>query len=538
MNANSLSKDIILSHTTCNDIYIKILGLHKFPRYNISSPFTDDKNPSLKIYENGTFKCYSTGKYGDVWQMASELLNLNCKTDFNKVLHEVATAMNIPLQTNNTNAKCSTASVNPFAKNIAKIAVSLHEIAFTVNSSLQSSKISDTPSQPSINPFAKQIANSANTLHQIANSLNIPLQSRKISDSPSTIYVNRFAKRIANSANTLHEIANAMDITLQSIKIRETTNTTSVKTFAEDSAKTAIVLHDTVNGENIPLQSSKGIAITNTASVNSFAKQIANSANTLHEIANAMGSDLQNNNVSEAASTESVNPFIKHIAKPANALHQGSDKIQESKKLHVKVREFTSQDIKYWEDLGVNEKILKRFNVYSISESYFDANKVFKTKYNSISFAYKIDNYYKKYTPEQPHLNVKKSLIPHLKDVVFGFKQLPLVVDNLIICEGEKDVIVAASRGFHAISFGSATNMPSLRFINEILQRCKNLFICYDNDSSGIAGRTAITKQYKAITAIDLPPNVNVKGYDLTDYFQSFTAKDFQLLIELTLKNK
>ena len=66
----------------------------------------------------------------------------------------------------------------------------------------------------------------------------------------------------------------------------------------------------------------------------------------------------------------------------------------------------------------------------------------------------------------------------------------------------------------------------------------KNLFICYDNDSSGIAGRTAITKQYKAITAIDLPPNVNVKGYDLTDYFQSFTAKDFQLLIELTLKNK
>ena len=57
MNSNSISKDIILKHSTCNDIYLKYLGLNDFPKGNISSPFSTDKKPSFKVYQNnGTFK--------------------------------------------------------------------------------------------------------------------------------------------------------------------------------------------------------------------------------------------------------------------------------------------------------------------------------------------------------------------------------------------------------------------------------------------------------------------------------------------------
>ena len=62
-------------------------------------------------------------------------------------------------------------------------------------------------------------------------------------------------------------------------------------------------------------------------------------------------------------------------------------------------------------------------------------------------------------------------------------EQLPAEkIKNLIICEGEKDVIIASSRGFNAVTFGSATNHPTMEQITTLQQRCENLFICYDDD--------------------------------------------------------
>jgi predicted P-loop ATPase len=98
-----LTKDMIFNHTTPKDIYIKFLNLPEFPKGNISSPFSEDKKPSFKIYSNGTFKCNSTGKQGDVFQLIADLKRMDCKTQFNEILKIVALEMNIDISSNGAN---------------------------------------------------------------------------------------------------------------------------------------------------------------------------------------------------------------------------------------------------------------------------------------------------------------------------------------------------------------------------------------------------------------------------------------------------
>lgn len=320
------------------------LRLNDFPKGNISSPFTTDQKPSFKIYSNGTFKCNSSGKQGDVWQFVADVINKDCKTEFNSVLQDIAKTMNLSLQSNNGNKK------------------------------------------------------------------PIKTHTKKVS--------------------------------------------TGVNEHLQESCKDAKV----------------------------------------------------------------------EVAKS---------------KLQVAKRPFTDLDLEYWNKLGVDKTILEKYDVHSISEHCFNPNKPFKTKDKTVSFAYEINGLYKKYTPEQPEYNIKKSLIPHLNNVVFGLKQLPKEkIENLIICEGEKDVIVANSRGFHAVTFGSATNTPKDDTIALLQSYCNNLLICYDNDESGEIGRNKITTKHGAIISLQLPTDNKIKGYDLTDYFQDHTSQDFQKIIDLAVKNK
>lgn len=71
------------------------------PGKNISSPFGEDTNPSFSVYENSSrkinFKCHSSGQQGDCYQLVADLNNLDCKTDFHKVLKLINAQMKLGL---------------------------------------------------------------------------------------------------------------------------------------------------------------------------------------------------------------------------------------------------------------------------------------------------------------------------------------------------------------------------------------------------------------------------------------------------------
>ncbi len=93
------SKDTLFKQVTQEEIYLKFLNLSKLTKNNISSPFSDDKKPSFNIYKNKKgqilYKCHSTGKQGDCFQLVADLNNLDCKTDFKQVMDIICNQFNI-----------------------------------------------------------------------------------------------------------------------------------------------------------------------------------------------------------------------------------------------------------------------------------------------------------------------------------------------------------------------------------------------------------------------------------------------------------
>lgn len=90
-----MDKSTILKQTTQEEIYNYYYGTGFKPYTKISSPFSEDQNPSFKVFKNGTFKCFSTGKQGDVWQFVADIKGLDCKTQFTEILKIISDDMSI-----------------------------------------------------------------------------------------------------------------------------------------------------------------------------------------------------------------------------------------------------------------------------------------------------------------------------------------------------------------------------------------------------------------------------------------------------------
>lgn len=97
-----ITKDEILNKVTEEDlIKFFVPDFSTNTKKNYKSCFTDtDEKPSLSFYqENGSwkFKSHNTGNQGDVWQLWADMLSLDCKSDFTKILHEINDNLNLGL---------------------------------------------------------------------------------------------------------------------------------------------------------------------------------------------------------------------------------------------------------------------------------------------------------------------------------------------------------------------------------------------------------------------------------------------------------
>ena len=100
-----MDKNTILNHTTQQEIYNHFYGSGFSVGNKISSPFSEDKNPSFKVFKNLSFKCFSSGKQGDCFQFVADIKKLDCKTQFNEVLQIIADEMSIYTGQNSNHIK-------------------------------------------------------------------------------------------------------------------------------------------------------------------------------------------------------------------------------------------------------------------------------------------------------------------------------------------------------------------------------------------------------------------------------------------------
>ena len=104
-----------------------------------------------------------------------------------------------------------------------------------------------------------------------------------------------------------------------------------------------------------------------------------------------------------------------------------------------------------------------------------------------------------------------------------------------IICEGEKDMVMARQHGYNAISLGGCNNIPST-MLNMFSDRC--VYIVYDNDNPGRVGAVKLASALYAVTKnvyiADIGKYVKEEKEDITDFFvkYKFGNNEFDELLD------
>lgn len=196
----------------------------------------------------------------------------------------------------------------------------------------------------------------------------------------------------------------------------------------------------------------------------------------------------------------------------------------------------TEQGQQWADKFKIRNEILSKYNVGQIKEAWFvgENERKFKFKYaeqGRLAFNFAVSGL-KIYQPGIDGQEKKVYRGPgSTNDDIFGLAQLPSrKVDILLILEGEKDVLCAASHGFHAVSFQSAGYRPTKAQIRRLKEKANQLIVCYDNDDPGQKAAKWIYNKF------DIPHYELPEGYnDISDYLPVAESHKTELTRNLEL---
>lgn len=197
----------------------------------------------------------------------------------------------------------------------------------------------------------------------------------------------------------------------------------------------------------------------------------------------------------------------------------------------------TNQDIDYWDnlrcfqneqtkeyvikDLGISEKVIEQLKIK------LSGNSDYEIEFPLFLFDKLVDVTNYKHGRE-PKVYRRKGSVSGL---ISPYDLWRFDTNHpTLICAGEKDMAIARTKGFNAITItGGEGYLP--KFFGRDF-RDREIFIIYDNDTVGKKGAinvaNYISKFTSKIKIIDLSDICTEKGEDLWDYFMKYkkTAKD------------
>ena len=198
-----------------------------------------------------------------------------------------------------------------------------------------------------------------------------------------------------------------------------------------------------------------------------------------------------------------------------------SIKEPESSRIQVQLKDFTSDELIWWKQFGIDKKLLKLFKVYSIQNVFLNGELKFTSSAKCPIYGYyfgKDKNGEEKWKLYFPLRKEFRFLNNTNKKLLQGYHQLPKEGDLLVITKSMKDVI--ALRGFEiaAVAPNSETLFVNDKQLEEFKRRFKHILVVYDNDRPGLYNMAKIRRQY---------PNLNYF------YMPWYLSKDFTDSIKL-----
>ncbi len=213
------------------------------------------------------------------------------------------------------------------------------------------------------------------------------------------------------------------------------------------------------------------------------------------------------------------------------------------KRYDYRIKDWSDNELAYWQKYGITRDVLDRFNVVPLSEYTADCQNgphTFHATADSPMFAYMGKDFLKLYRPFEEHQYRFMYGGSKPENYCFGFKQLPPQGNKVIITGGEKDVMSLAAHGYHAVCFNSETSAMPESVLDSLSQRFDHVFIMYDTDETGKKAMDKAIEEHEKydLKRIDLPLSGTKLEKDISDYFAlGHTQADFQQLVNQALES-
>lgn len=194
------------------------------------------------------------------------------------------------------------------------------------------------------------------------------------------------------------------------------------------------------------------------------------------EVATKIYNDLGNNSYSTKIRTREY--MTRHC------------KINSHIDLQCKVREWQDYDLEYWNSYGISLKWLKYADVYPISHKIIiKDDKKYTFKADKYAYAYvefkEGRTTLKIYQPFNK--NGFKWSNRHDKSVISLWTKVPKQGDKVCICSSLKDALCLwANTGIPSLAIQGEGYGMSNTAINELKERFTKIYICLDNDETGL----------------------------------------------------
>lgn len=187
-------------------------------------------------------------------------------------------------------------------------------------------------------------------------------------------------------------------------------------------------------------------------------------------------------------------------------------------KLQIEAQPFSKTDLVWWNQYGITEEILKKFQVYSCKSVFLN-----DAYFAGCNRSQKIFGYYR--GKDANGMELWRIYFPGRKNFKFisnwkasmlqGYKQLPKNGDLLVITKSLKDCMCFYSMGITAIAPISENLFISDAQLDKLKSRFSHIVVMYDQDRAGKANMAKIRHQHPELTYFVIPKRYHAK--DISD---------------------
>lgn len=199
--------------------------------------------------------------------------------------------------------------------------------------------------------------------------------------------------------------------------------------------------------------------------------------------------------------------------------------------IQCQIKDFTKEELEWWNSFGITLKLLKKYNVYSIQHVFLNGNLSFSSTANLPIYGYYFgkdknkNEKWKIYFPTKTDFRFLNNLS---SKILQGYQQLSDKGDLLVITKSMKDCISLRKFGIEAIAPSSESTFISDKQLDNFKKRFNRILVVYDQDRPGKYNLWKIRKKHPELNYFVIPKEFNSKDFsDLVSNYGVEKVKEF-----------